>query len=366
LELSNQFANFRSRLPPSQLEKQLYNLTAPLAKLYVIHDRYRAPVLGIFESLVAASGTIQSEPPSLLGHLGADCASHFTAVLGTLDRPFDDEHLEARIWGFVSAVLSTRQQGLSILLLRGETLWQGGLNGRDKGSKKSLISVALDSLSEIDKISSTKSLAMLEAVALAQNFWSLAMDDLGKHPKFLPAITRFVEAQTIEFLPADSKEILTEKAIRVAVAAHIAQLLAIHLHSRRPSSRDGTFFRQLIPKLKYYFDQAATISGYRASLHVNLRKNFEEKWPGLTLLKLRKTTLQRRSYGVDYFYDMNLAGKVLSFDPSWDSRADGYANEVEQANLNLSLVDSQVVRAIASRRITKQDVLYQVLGTNET
>ncbi|CAZ84016.1 unnamed protein product [Tuber melanosporum] len=330
-------------LPPSQLEKQLYNLTAPLAKLYVIHDRYRAPVLGIFESLVAASGTTQSEPPSLLGHLGADCASHFTAVLGTLDKPFDDEHLEARIWGFVSAVLSTKQQGLSILLLRGETLWQGGLNGRDKGSKRSLISVALDSLSEIDKISSTKSLAMLEAVALAQNFLSLAMDDLGKHSKFLPAITRFVEAQTIEFLPADSKEILTEKAIRVAVAAHIAQLLAIHLHSRRPSSRDGTFFRQLIPKLKYYFDQAATISGYRASLHVNLRKNFEEKWPGLTLLKLRKTTLQRKSYGIDYFYDMSLAGKVLSFDPCWDSRADGYANEVEQANLNLSLVDSQVV-----------------------
>lgn len=324
------------------MEKKLYGGAASLAKLYATHDRYRLPVLELFESMVIASGTAKNEPPSLLGHLGAECANHFATVLRSLDRPFDDELVESRIWGFVSAVVSNKQQGLSILLLRGETLWKGGLSTRDKQSKKSLLSVALDSLSEIDKLSAGKSLAMLEAVALSQNFWSLAMDDLGKHPKFVGAITSHVESLTIEFLPADSKEIITEKANKVAVAACVAQILAMHLHSRQPSTRGG-FVKELIPKLRFYFEKAVKISGYRASLHGHLQKNFEEKWPGLTLAKLKKTRLRRREYGSRYFYDMELAGKVLGFDPSWGGRADGYASEVEQANLNLSLVDSQVV-----------------------
>ncbi|KAH8147426.1 uncharacterized protein LAJ45_08582 [Morchella importuna] len=311
-------------LPPSYLEMKIYGVSASLAKLYATHDRYRQPVLELFESLVVASGTATTEPPSLLGHLGAECASHFATVLRGLDKPFDDELLESRIWGFVSAVVSNKQQGLSILLLRGETLWKGNLSTRDKAPKSSLLSVALDSLSDIDKLSAGRSLAMLEAVALSQNFWSLAMEDLGKHPKFIKAITSHVESLTIEFLPADSKEIITEKANKVAVAACIAQLIAMHLHSRQPSS-------------------AVKISGYRASLHGHLQKNFEEKWPSLTLLKLKKTRLRRREYGTGYFYDMELAAKVLGFDPSWAGRADGYASEVEQANLNLSLVDSQVV-----------------------
>lgn len=330
-------------MPPSHLEKQLYGVAASLAKLYATHDRYRLPVLELFESLVVASGTATTEPPSLLGHLGAECASHFATVLRSLDRPIDDELLESRIWGFVSAVVSNKQQGLSILLLRGETLWKGLLSARDKQPKKSLISVALDSLSDIDKLTAGKALAMLEAMALSQNFWSLAMEDLGKHPRFAKAIISHVESLNIEFLPADSKEIITEKANKVAVAACVAQLLAMHLHSRQPSTRAPDFVRDLIPKLRFYFEKAVKISGYRASLHGHLQKNFEEKWPSLTLMKLKKTRLRRREYGAQYFYDMELAGRVLGFDPGWGGRADGYASEVEQANLNLSLVDSQVV-----------------------
>lgn len=330
-------------IPPSHLEKQIYGVTANLAKLYATHDRYRQPVLELFESLVIASGTGTTEPPSLLGHLGAECASHFATVLRGLDKPFDDEPLESRIWGFVSAVVSNKQQGLSILLLRGETLWKGNLSTRDKSPKNSLLSVALDSLSDIDKLSAGRSLAMLEAVALSQNFWSLAMEDLGKHPKFIKAITSHVESLNIEFLPADTREIITEKANKVAVAACIAQLIAMHLHSRQPSVREPGFIKDLIQKLKFFFEKAFKISGYRASLHGHLQKNFEEKWPSLALMKLKKTRLRRREYGAGYFYDMELAAKVLGFDPSWAGRVDGYASEVEQANLNLSLVDSQVV-----------------------
>ncbi|KAL7271823.1 hypothetical protein RUND412_005392 [Rhizina undulata] len=343
-------------LPSSQMEQHLYTSSSSLAKLYAIHDRFRQPVLELLEILVIASGsTNEGEPPSLLGHLGTDCASHLAVLLVNQDKPFDDLVLETRIWGFVSAVVSNKQQGMSILLLCGETLWNGGMKGKDKKVKsKSILSAALDALSDIDKLPSARALAMLETVTLAQNFWSLAMEDLGRHPTFLPGITKHVENLNVEFLPADSKAIITEKSNKVVVAAHIAQILAMHLHSRRPSARDQTFFAKLIPKLRFYYEKAVKISGYRASLHIHLQKNFEEKWSGLGLMKFKKTRIRRMEYGPNYVYDMGLIGKVLSFDPSWDGRSDGYSSEVQQANLNLSLVDSQVVLMRAWRLLAME------------
>lgn len=41
-------------------------------------------------------------------------------------------------------------------------------------------------------------------------------------------------------------------------------------------------------------------------------------------------------------YDIELGDKVLGFDLGWAGRPDGYRNEFEQANLNLSLVQTQV------------------------
>jgi nuclear pore complex protein Nup188 len=338
------FANGIRRLPPSQLEKNLYAASAPMAKLYAAHDTYKRHVLELFESLVKCSRSFSEEPPSLLGHLGRDCANHFVSLLSCLDRPYQDEGVETRIWQFMSAVVSNKQQGMSILLLRGEALRQGNHPGKAKEEKKkSMLAICFDALEDIEGIPVEKVLAMLEMVSTAQNFWSLAMDDLGKHPKLLPGLTRHVENIAIEFLPADSKEIITEKAYKIAVAAYVARILALYLHSRRPSERDEGFFKQLLPRLNFYFEKAVKISGYRPSLHAHLQKNFEEKWPGAKLAQFKKTRLKRADYGPDAVYDLELGDKILGFDLGWGGRADGYRNEVEQANLNLSLVQTQVV-----------------------
>lgn len=276
-----------------------------------------------------------------MGHLGGDCANHFVTLLSALDKPYQDDDVETRIWSFISAVVSNKQQGMSILLLRGEALRQGGKSRAVKN--KSMLSICFDALQDIDQLPVEKTLAMLEMVSTAQNFWTLAMDDLGKHPKFLSVLTKHIENFTIEFLPADSKELITQKACKIAVAAYIARILALYLHSRRPSEKDNEFFKQLLPRLNFYFAQAVKISGYRSSLHTHLQKNFEEKFPGVKLAQFKKTRLRRTVYGADAVYDMALGDKVLGFDPGWSGRSDGYRSEVEQANLNLSLVQTQVV-----------------------
>lgn len=315
-----------------------------MAKLYAADDKYKKYTLELLESLVKSSGSFPEEPPSLLGHLGGDCANHFVTLLSTLDKPYQDDDVETRIWNFISAVVSNKQQGMSILLLRGEALRQGPTAGKSRAVKnKSMLSICFDALEDIDRLPVEKTLAMLEMVSTAQNFWTLAMDDLGKHPKFLSGLTKHVENFNIEFLPADSKEIITEKACKVAIAGHIARILALYLHSRRPSDKDQEFFKQLLPRLNFYFAQAVKITGYRTSLHVHLMKNFEDKFPGLKLAQMKKTRLRRTVYGADAVYDMTLGDKVLGFDPVWSGRLDGYKNELEAANLNLSLVQTQVV-----------------------
>src|SRR5262249_9637154 len=89
-----------------------------------------------------------------------------------------------------------------------------------------------------------------------------------------------------------------------------------------------------------------------------LTTNFEKKWPSCRIECLKKSTIQRREYGSQYFYDVTIAGAVLGWDKGWDSarseRSNGHAGksvpkrwgfkyDVERANLNIALVDSQVV-----------------------
>lgn len=335
-------ANLRS-IPPSRLEKQLFEAAAFLTKLYAVSERYKRLVLELMQSLVSTSISYPEEPPSLLGHLGSHCANNFVALLGNLDKPYDDAIIESRIWNLVSAVVSNKQQGMSILLLRGEAL-RGGGTAVQAGRRISMMSIALDTLVNIDVLEPEKSLAMLEFLSTATDFWSLAMVDLARHPRFLDALTKHADKLQIEFLPADSKDITTQKAYAVAVAAHVAKLIALYTHSRGAAGgRDDAFLKQLIPRLEFYFGKAVKVDGYRRSLHVQLQKNFEEKWPTLKLVQLRKTKLRRVEYGKNSLYDIAIAGKVLGFDPSWGARADGYAKEVEEVNVNSSLINTQVV-----------------------
>lgn len=329
--------------------------------------------MDLLEAIVVASGSNQAspEPPSLLGHLGTGCSNAFTQVLAGLDSPTHDLQLETAIWNFISAVVSNKQQGLSILLLRGETLLgrfggKGNITTSANGKKPgSILTVALDALSQPKMIDMQPeyTLSMLEAVALSQNYWSLAMEDLGQHPKFISSLVKYIETFHEEFQPQDTKEVLTTKANKVAAVAYIAQIIAMFIHTKRASSsrHEPGFISQLLnPKtLKYYFDHGVRITNYRRSLHGQLEKNFGIKWPGLGLMKLKKTKLKKKVYGPGYFYDLELAGQLLGFDKFWEdngtrrARANsngdskGYKEEVELANLNLSLIDSQVVCSIS-------------------
>jgi nuclear pore complex protein Nup188 len=65
----------------------------------------------------------------------------------------------------------------------------------------------------------------------------------------------------------------------------------------------------------------------------------------------KKTTLMRRDLGSRYYYALDYADAMLSFDGGWigPSQKNGFRHEMETANLNLSLVDAQIVCLPASK-----------------
>lgn len=336
-------------LLPSQLESQIFKSSSLIARLYAAHDTYKTKVVGLFEALiVTASSDEASEPPSLLGHLGPHTARNFLHCLADLDKPLSRQDNLATIWHFLSMVMSSRQQWFANYLLTGKT-------PRDamkvkSGAKdlvaldKPLLSTALDALSNINELPKPASLAMLEFVALAQNYWPWTVYNSPQYKDFIDSMQDFVGRLKPLGQSKDSIDGLIEDCYQTRISAYVAEILAMHLfHSRQTGT--PVQLKPLITNLSYFKRFAAAVPDYKQSLHSHLKRNFEAKYPGSTIGDLKRTPLGRRQLGTEYFYDTLLADLMLSVDQGWfGTKANGLRDDVHRANVNLSLVDAQIVR----------------------
>lgn len=343
----------------SLLEDQLFKAAPVLAKLYCCHDRYCLPVVTLLDLLVTrAAGDSENEPPSLLGHLGAESACLFLDVLAQFDRPLNDSRLFTSIWRLLSTFVSKRQQWLAVYLLTGSSPRE---SLKQKDGKKApamrgtpFLKTALDTLSNIEQTDPAVSLALLEFVSLSQEHWPWATPQLGRHPNFFNAVIHYVAHLKIGGQSPTAQIYLTQ------IAAITADLCAVYLHSAK-EARDQSFFKTLIPLVSWFAENGVDVSGYNASLHANLKKNFEMKYSGCKLQNFKRTALEKRPLGKDYYYDMYLAEKLLSFDFAWSGKKNqGFAEEFERANVNLSLVEAQVVRGEEYRLLRLQTNLKNV------
>lgn len=332
----------------SNLEQQLFKTVPILVRLYVAHESYKVPVISLFEALVKSAARHDAEPPSLLGHLGSKAAKNFLDVLADLDNPLDNEALNVSIWNLLSAVISNRQPWFATYLLTGTTP-RDSLKTFDKSCGirssrgKPLLDIALDSLSKVQALKPRRALALLDFVALAEEHWPWVMSDTHRHPEFLAGISDFMGKLESRFPPSGQEKSVSDSQ-HLRMASYIADILAMYLHHSK-NMGDDTFAKSLIPNISYFIHQAVKVPSYNASLHGNLRQNFEKKYPGCSPSQFKRTLLTRRELGEDYFYDIPVAEKMLGFDPAWlGQRGQGFANELARANVNLSVVESQVVR----------------------
>lgn len=331
--------------PVSQLYQQVFKSTPLVTRIYACHDSYRLPVVSILEALVLATSRSPDEPPSLLGYLGARSSKTFLRVLSQFDGPLPVEKRVVSIWRLMSAVVSNRQQWFAIYLLTGRTPRESMKETPASApvAEKSVLQVALRTLVRIDEIPLPKAMALLEFIALSQNFWPWAMTDLQKDSEVIEAISEFVG--TME-PPSSTNKI--EKSIdncyRVRIASYIADILAMHLYHSRQIGQGIKDIKKLLTNLDYYIRFGVAVPNYNESLHWNLKRNFENTYPGCSLENFKRTSFERKDFGRDYYYDIQLANAMLSFDRSWNgTKDDGLATELILANVNLSLVDAQIV-----------------------
>ncbi|KAI9799748.1 MAG: hypothetical protein M1833_003867 [Piccolia ochrophora] len=325
--------------PTSHLETQLFNASALLARLYSAHEAYRLPVIELLQSIISSASQASPQPPSLLGYMGATTAKNFITVISGLDEPLADEELRSGIWRLLSAIVSSRQQWLATYLITGraprESLNKNGSEASHGSvSSRSLLTVALDSLSNISKVSPHWALPMLEFIGLAQDQWSWAMSDLQTHPNFLTSITEYVGQ-----LKAGADQ--EEDYDKMQMASYIAEILAMHLLNCRQFG-DTSFVQKVLPNISYFVDNAVRLPGYNSSLVVNVRRNFQRRF-GLELGFFKHTTLRKKPLGPNFYYNLDLLNKTLMFDRSWrGGHSQGLAEDVRRANLNISLVEAQI------------------------
>ncbi|KAJ5161616.1 hypothetical protein N7492_007008 [Penicillium capsulatum] len=326
--------------PGSLLEEQLFKTTPVLVKLYALHDSYRLPVLSLLDILISNAASNQdSEPPSVVGHLGPESTCMFLDVLSQLDKPIGDKSLLIAIWQLLSTFVSKRQQWVAVFVLKGTSPRQALKNSNSPSEPKlrgaPFLQMALDRLANIENEDPEIALSLLEFISRAQENWPWVTPKLKSHPMFLTGIVNYVSKLQ---MPSS----VPDQIFLTRIAAVVADICAVYLHSAKEAN-DWGFFKTLIPLVQWYAKDAVEVSGYNASLHANLKQNFEEKYKGCSLLDFKKTSLETRAPGKNYCYDLDLGHKLLSFDFSWSgNKGQGYSGEFERANLNLSLVEAQM------------------------
>lgn len=330
--------------PSAALQTQLFKVSSLVARLYAARDSFRLPALSLLGVLVESAGKGSNEPPSLLGYLGPQVSRSYINILSTLDKPYDRPSTISGIWKFFSSIMRNRQQWMANCLLTGKTPREA-LKGDGKISKvstDSVLHVALQKLRSISTVPSEETLVILDFFTSAQNYWPWTIFAMQKDNSFLEDLRRYVH--DLKSPAVVGKTDPREAGFQARIAAYIAETFAMQLYHLRQMGREEIFARDVVNDLDYFLRDGVQISGYNKSLHVNFAKNFKSRYSGCSLDDFKITTLVRRDLGPRYYYALDIADAMLSFDGGWvGPRQNGFRHEMETANLNLSLVDAQIV-----------------------
>lgn len=326
------------------VERYLFKSSTLLARLCAASAHYRVPSMRLLDSLVINSGKSASEPPSLLGYLGPQTSKSFLQLLSTIGKPFNLAEDTKTTWKFFSSILRNRQQWMSNCLLTGQTPREAMKKDGKKNemAPHSVFAIALSKLSKLGELDAAQALVILDFVASAQNYWPWTVFSLQKDTSYLDGLQAYVR----ELKPTAQvvRTNVTKAAIEARIAAYIGETFAMQLHHSRHLGNADALAKSLMTSLDYYLRDGVEVAGYNKSLHVNFAKNFANKYEGCSLDDFQRMLLQPRELGASFYYDLDRANAMLSFDPGWLGRKqNGFKTEMELANANLSLVDAQIV-----------------------
>jgi len=315
------------------------------AMLLGTEDAYTEPLSSLLSEVVQSMASQDQDPPALLAGLNTQAAKSFLTVVSQLDRPLCDVEVECKIWGFLAAVLQGRQQWFAMYLLTG-TLPKTRLKETTASRKStSLLTYALDELSNLATMNPERAKAMLRFVAVAQSVWVWATNEVRLHANFITnSLTWLDGLQSPPSRSADTTQALLS-ANEHRMAAYLCDILAVNVTASLEVN-DKALLKTIVPRLTFLKEHAVIVNTYNRSLHRNLADNLARKFPGCELAAFKRSTANPAPYGREYVYDLKIADSTMRHEPAWEGSVErngqGYSAEVARANINLSLVDAQV------------------------
>lgn len=329
---------------PSQLARNLFQTLPLIVRGYVSGDEHKVCLLRLLSAIIREAGASEQEPPSLLGQLGADTAKAFLVELQHFDQPMGITDLEMEVWNLAAHVVSNKQQWVASFLINGDTPKHSIRNRQTENgtqipnssnSSKALLHVALERLSKRSVFHDSCSTAMLKFVVGCQNHYPSVSTTIRQSKTVLDKLLDYV----VELRTSMSRDEL-EQTRQTAASSHIADLVAMYVHNMRQLG-NADDFDNITSKLGFYRENGLALPDYNESLHLNLKRNFEKRYDGCTLDSFRRRTLSTE-FGRSYYYDLEFASEVLGQSPAWHGTK-GFEEELARANINMSLVESQVL-----------------------
>ncbi|KAL8725135.1 MAG: hypothetical protein Q9166_007539 [cf. Caloplaca sp. 2 TL-2023] len=331
----------------SHLEGTMLRQVSLLARCYISHPKFRQPTIELLNVLVLNADLTDGQPTSLLGHMGEDAASRFLEVLAMIDEPLCDRDLSVSIWKLLSAVVGKRQQWFAITILTGEAprkvIKKKTSEPNNNDNSSSILNVALNRLSNIARLHAQTSLAILQFIASAADSWPWILPIAEEHPYFLAAITEYIsQVETMSNTTQNRSSQPGMEYYKLQITSYITEILAMYTHHARQTNKTS-YAKELLPNLNYITTAAVLSPEYNASLHSNLRKNFEATFGNCKLTAFKRTNLKPPSLGESFYYDLEVASHMLQSDASWVGRDQGgFAAELARANVNLSVVEARI------------------------
>jgi nuclear pore complex protein Nup188 len=319
------------------LPTQLVKLSSMLTVLFASRQIYKRPVAELFAELLTPSPADNTELPSILGQLNHEESKNFLALLSQLDRPLTNTSTECAIWSFLAAVLDSDQQYFAMYLLTGSLPKDKYKSGNQTANNRTILGHALEQLADIRSLSPPRAIAMLQFVAKAQQVWIWATNEVRSKSEFLKNALAWLN----DLKPMSRSGNVTEakNAIpELQMAALVCDVLAVNLHASLEIG-DKSQLKSIVPYLTFVSEQAAKVDGYNNSLHVNFARNLPKNLP-CAPSDFRRTPANPSALGDGYFYDVELARKMMAYDTHWHGKQ-GFKEEFSRANINLSLVEAQ-------------------------
>ncbi|ROV98276.1 hypothetical protein VSDG_04423 [Cytospora chrysosperma] len=336
-------ANFLEK-PVVAFESQILKCSSLLARLCATNASYKDSILSLLGAIAERISRERTEAPSLLGYLGPQVSRSFLQTISRLDKPFDRPTKSRNTWNFFSTIMRNGQHWMANCLLTGKTPREAlGSDGKlSKLAPDSILKIALTQLRSIRTLPTSETLAILDLLTSAHNYWQWTVFASQEDESCLAELRAYVRELKSASVTARANP--RQACDEARIAAYIAETFAMHLYHLRKTGREKDFARELVNDIDYYLREGVTVSGYNSSLHANFSRNFSKQYPGFSLEDFQRTLLSPGELGTGYYYALEIADKMLRFDPGWAGprERNGFRDEMEAANLNLSLVDTQI------------------------